>query len=268
MRFLAVRRTRSAIRHGDEAEFSAKDGLRIAFGVIWAIDAALKWEPEFRQGFTDTLKGAAQGQPGWLHGWFQFWINVVQPRPDLFAYSTAVIETVIALALIFGFARKLTYIGAALFSFMIWATAEGFGGPYSASSTDIGAAVMYVVVFMGLLALNYESGPSRFSVDYLIERRVSWWYRVAEVGYRRHEPTPVSPAPRNPAAAIEQTPAHDQPAHDHDPPREGGRRYPFRPSNAARRPSGVISRSLLPTAIFAVAGIIAAHRKARIGGNT
>jgi nitrite reductase (NO-forming) len=78
----------------------------------------------------------------------------VQPRADFFAYSTAVAETLIALALILGFARKVTYIGAALFSVLIWATAEGFGGPYSSSSTDIGAAVMYAVVFMGLLALD------------------------------------------------------------------------------------------------------------------
>ncbi|HUY59567.1 MAG TPA: DoxX family protein [Solirubrobacteraceae bacterium] len=142
----------------------AKDLFRIAFGAIWVIDAAFKWQPAFQTGFADTLKRAAQGQPGWLHGWFQFWINLVTPNASFFAYSTAVIETMVAVALIVGFARKLTYIGAALFSVMIWATAEGFGGPYTAGSTDIGAAVIYAVVFMGLLALNYEGGPSRFSV--------------------------------------------------------------------------------------------------------
>lgn len=48
-----------------------------------------------------------------------------------------------------------------LTSLGIWAVAEGFGGPYNSGSTDIGAAVMYAVVALGLLALNYEGGPSR-----------------------------------------------------------------------------------------------------------
>jgi nitrite reductase (NO-forming) len=187
------------------AHCPAKDAFRIAFGLIWIIDAGLKWEPAFRTGFTSMLKEAAQGQPSWLHGWFHFWINMIAPNSGFFAYSTAVIETLVAFAVIFGFARKLTYISAAVFSVVIWATAEGFGGPYTSSSTDIGTAVIYAVVFMGLLALDYETGPSRFSVDSLIEQRVSWWHRIAEIG-PRDKPTesasttttttmPVAPAP-------------------------------------------------------------------------
>jgi hypothetical protein len=41
------------------------------------------------QELSDTLRGAAQGQRGWLHGWFQFWINLVAPQTSPFAYSTA-----------------------------------------------------------------------------------------------------------------------------------------------------------------------------------
>lgn len=37
-----------------------------------------------------------------------------------------------------------------LLSVVIWTTAEGFGGPYSAGSTDIGAAIIYPLVFAGL----------------------------------------------------------------------------------------------------------------------
>jgi nitrite reductase (NO-forming) len=173
------------------ANCRAKDTFRIAFGLIWLIDAGLKWEPAFRSGFTADLRMAAQGQPGWLHGWFHLWISMVAPNSGFFAYSTAVIETLIAVAVIVGFARKFTYIGAALFSVLIWATAEGFGGPYSSSSTDIGTAVIYAVVFMGLLALDYETSPSCFSVDTLIERRVSWWHRIAEIGPRSKPEKPA-----------------------------------------------------------------------------
>ena len=163
----------------------AKDLVRISFGVIWLIDAALKWQPGFRQSFMSQLMGQADGQPGWLRGWFKFWVDLQHPHPMVWAYLAAATETVIALALILGFARKLTYIAAILFSLLIWATAEGFGGPYTGRSTDVGTAIIYAVVFAALLALNYEAGPSRFSVDHLIEQRVPWWHLVAEVNGRR-----------------------------------------------------------------------------------
>ena len=37
--------------------------LRIGFGLIWAIDATLKWLPGFRDSFAAMLDAAAQGQP-------------------------------------------------------------------------------------------------------------------------------------------------------------------------------------------------------------
>ena len=57
-----------------------KDALRVAFGVIWAIDAALKWLPGFRSGYMETIMGQAKGEPGWLHPWFTSWINLQHPR--------------------------------------------------------------------------------------------------------------------------------------------------------------------------------------------
>jgi nitrite reductase (NO-forming) len=190
----------AGIVHRVRAHCRPKDAFRIGFGLIWLVDAGLKWEPAFRTGFTAMLREAAHGQPGWLHGWFHLWISMVAPNSSFFAYSTAVIETLVATAVIVGFARKFTYISAALFSVLIWATAEGFGGPYTSTSTDIGTAVIYSVVFMGLLALDYETGPSRFSVDSLIEHRVSWWHRIAEIG-PRSMPADVAATPVLPATA-------------------------------------------------------------------
>jgi nitrite reductase (NO-forming) len=181
------------------AECRAKDAFRIAFGVIWLIDASFKWRPQFSHGFTDMVNNAGQGQPSWLHWFYTFSHDVFTPHAYVWAYAIATLETLIGLALVLGFARKVTYILTAVTSLGIWAVAEGFGGPYSAHSTDIGAAVMYAVVAIGLLALNYEAGPSRFSLDYLIETRGSWWHRVAEVE-RRRKRAPVDVAPTLPAS--------------------------------------------------------------------
>jgi len=103
--------------------------LRIGFGVIWLIDAILKWLPGFRSGYMDTLMGQAQGQPGWLKPWFDFWINLQHPQPTFIAYLVAVIETLIVLALVAGLARKLTYSAAIVFSLLIWGTPKGSAAP-------------------------------------------------------------------------------------------------------------------------------------------
>jgi nitrite reductase (NO-forming) len=171
-----------------------KDALRIAFGVIWLIDATLKWLPGFKDSYMSTIMGIRDGQPQGLRWWFDFWINLQHPAVTFFWALVAVTETLIALALIFGFARKLTYIAAAGFSLLIWATAEGFGGPYTSGASDVGTALIYAVVFLGLLALNYYAGPSRLSVDYYLERRISWWWKLAEM--RKPEPAQLGlPAP-------------------------------------------------------------------------
>jgi uncharacterized membrane protein YphA (DoxX/SURF4 family) len=219
--------TRS-IRTGRSVPAWPKDALRISFGIIWLIDAVLKWLPGFRSGYMSMLMSQAQGQPGWLKPWFTFWINLQHPRAIFFAYFVAAIETLIAVAVILGFARKLTYISAAVFSVMIWATAEGFGGPYTSGASDIGTAIIYAVFFICLLALMAYTGPARYSVDYYLEQKISWWHKVAEVGRPVQEqpiqvtpaltpgpvisPAPIVPAPGTPDQARPAEPVGGRPA--------------------------------------------------------
>lgn len=149
--------------------------LRIIFGLMWAVNAAFKWQPAFKDDFLGQIKSAADGQPQWLHGWFHFWIQLLSHNPHLFAATIVIIETLIALALVFGFARRTTYLTAALFSILIWAIPEGFGGPYSASSTDIGTGIIYAVVFFSLYGLDRLATPAKWSLDKLIAKHITWW---------------------------------------------------------------------------------------------
>ena len=124
--------------------------LRIVFGIVWGIDAWFKWQPDFVNNFVTYLNGAQDGQPWPIHHWIVFWINTVGVDPTFFAYATAVGETAIAVTLILGAFNNLTAVVGTVLSTVIWSTAEGFGGPYTAGSTDIGAAIIYVLVFAGL----------------------------------------------------------------------------------------------------------------------
>ena len=59
----------------------------------------------------------------------------------------------------------------------MWSVAEGFGGPYvPGTSTDVGSAIIYSLVFLALLLVDV----GRFSVDRWIVRRVPAWRRISD----------------------------------------------------------------------------------------
>lgn len=158
----------------------ASAALRVAFGVIWAMDAALTWSSDFAVHYVGYLHNAAQGQAAWSGWWFNMWIDLVTPNTGIFVWLTRIAETALALALILGFARKTVYVIGALFSLLIWSTAEGFGGPYTVGAANMGSAIAYVLIFVALIAINTRGGTSLYSLDYYIEKRWPRWRRIAE----------------------------------------------------------------------------------------
>jgi uncharacterized membrane protein YphA (DoxX/SURF4 family) len=150
---------------------------RIIFGLVWAVDAALKFEPSFYRDMVSTIKAGDVGEPGWLNPWFHVWYRLIGINPHLFAIIVIIIELLITVSLLLGVARRTNYLLGALFSFLIWSVAEGFGGPYGSDSTDIGAGFIYVIVFLALYAAD-DLSPARLSLDPLLEQHFSWWATV------------------------------------------------------------------------------------------
>jgi uncharacterized membrane protein YphA (DoxX/SURF4 family) len=102
--------------------------LRIAFGLVWAVDAYFKWQPAFLNHLTDYVTGALPGQPGAVKSWIHFWHHIIGVDPHVFAYLVAAGETAVALALILGVFSNLAYGVGILLSLVIWSTAEGSVG--------------------------------------------------------------------------------------------------------------------------------------------
>ncbi|HJP97300.1 MAG TPA: multicopper oxidase domain-containing protein, partial [Rhodanobacteraceae bacterium] len=151
-------------------------------GLIWVANAAFTWTSGFAVHYVGYLHNAAQGQPAWSAWWFSGWITIVTPHVTLFVWLTRVVESALAIALLAGFARKTVYVLGALFSLLVWSTAEGFGGPYTVGATNMGAAITYVLIFVALIGINASGGRSPYSIDYFIEKRWPGWRRVAEWG--------------------------------------------------------------------------------------
>ena len=147
--------------------------LRIAFGCIWAIDAYFKWQPAFLNNFTSYLTMGAQGQPAIVQAWINLWIHVVSVDPHFFGIVVAIAETAIAIGLLFGFFTKIAMAGGIAMTLVIWSTAEGFGGPYVAGSTDIGAAIIYVIVF---IALWLGKCWRHYSIDSRLKNAAPWLF--------------------------------------------------------------------------------------------
>lgn len=158
----------------------ARTALRVAFGIIWVVNAGFAWTGQFAIDYVGYLRNAAQGQPAWSAFWFNTWIALVTPRAGLFIWLTRIIATALAAALVLGIARKSLYFAGALFSLLVWSTAEGFGGPYAVGAANMGTGIVYVLLFIALIAINSSSGPSPYSLDYYIEMRWPWWRRIAE----------------------------------------------------------------------------------------
>ena len=153
--------------------------VRIAFGLIWAVDAAFKIEPAFYHGLLTMIKTMGTGEPRWLNPWFNTWYRIVGANPHLFAVIILIFEVLISMSLVLGIARRLNYAFAALFSFIIWGVGEAFGGPYWSGSTDVGAGIIYVVLFILLYFVDGPIAPS-WSLDTYISERISWWHYIAD----------------------------------------------------------------------------------------
>ncbi len=160
---------------------SIKTIVRIIFGLFWAIDGALKFLPGFVDSFPNMIKDAASSQPSWLAGWFSFWASTTSTNPAFYVYSSGVLELALAFCLILGLLRKPAYTVSLLLSLFIWSIPEGFGGPYGPGSSDIGTGIVYAIVSLMLLVINATFGPSRYSLDFLIERKWRQWKKIAEI---------------------------------------------------------------------------------------
>ncbi|TMF45289.1 MAG: DoxX family membrane protein [Chloroflexi bacterium] len=145
--------------------------LRIAFGLIWAIDAWFKWQPGFISSFTDQITKAKQDQPQGVQSWLSFWAHLVGSNPHFFAYLAAAMETALAVFLILGLLTQLTCLVGIVWSLAIWAIPEGFGGPYKpGDSTDVGTALLYALMFAVLFAI---AAGRYYSIDQWLTPRLS-----------------------------------------------------------------------------------------------
>lgn len=78
--------------------------------------------------------------------------------------------------------RQVTFGFGTVFAVRIWAVGDGFDGPYTSGATDIGAAIMYAVIF-SVLQLAVRC-PIRVRDD---QRSVGWVRRRSPISRAARE---------------------------------------------------------------------------------
>ncbi len=131
--------------------------VRILFGLLWAFDAYWKWQPAFFEHSLSYLEQSQVGQPAWIVAYIGFVIAVIRLiGPIVFGIFAAALETVLAASLLLKRWQKWLLPIGFLYSFGIWTTAEGWGGPYlpgvTANRGDmLGTTNIYMVVYLYLM---------------------------------------------------------------------------------------------------------------------
>jgi thiosulfate dehydrogenase [quinone] large subunit len=168
--------------------------VRILFGVLWGIDAVFKWLPGFINGQTlgDELGAYQKVDIPIIHEYLVFVNSVGTANPAGFAVFIAIVETLVAIALITGTFSNVAFIGSALLSFGIWSGAEGFHLPWTKPGmTDLGPSVGYI---FASLALFFALAGSTWAVDTWLRPKLGRWSWLASPAAPTLSPATLSPA--------------------------------------------------------------------------
>lgn len=153
----------------------------VGLGVLWGIAGVSMFQSQFYLNVPALIRSASQGLPGFLSGWFHFWVFVSSLGSQPAVYAAGTFQILLAFALVAGFARKLAYYAGLVAAVFLWVVPEAFGGPFVLGAFSLGPGVVYATGLLALMALSAAHGTDLATVDGLIERRWPSWARLAEV---------------------------------------------------------------------------------------
>jgi hypothetical protein len=138
-------------------------GLQLGLGLIWLLDALLQFQPAmFTRSFPNqVLAPAAQGNPAWVAAPMTWSIRLIGEHVALDNSAFAVIQLLIALAILW---RPTTRLGLALsvpWALAVWWLGEGMGGVLTSAPSAVTGAPGAVILYALLAVLLWPVPDSR-----------------------------------------------------------------------------------------------------------
>ncbi len=131
--------------------------MRILFGVIWVVNTILQANAYYVNHFLGSIVARIKGQTSLVSHYLYAVVHVLTVLgPRHVAIGTVVLDAILALSLLTGLAlRPLARLGM-IYTFFLWTTVGGFGGPYIPGATDPGTAIVYTLTFFTILSVPSE----------------------------------------------------------------------------------------------------------------
>jgi hypothetical protein len=146
----------------DHAAMRALSWARIVFGVFFAINLGLHFNPQYAVQFAANVSHAAQAaQAPWLGAWAAGVLQVM----TFVGMSKAVallfgVEALLTVGLLTGWGFPALAWTGLVYELFLWSTLGGLGGPYTSGATDPGTAIVYALGFALLLLLRGWQGAA------------------------------------------------------------------------------------------------------------
>ena len=132
--------------------------LRIVFGVVWLLNTWFQAQSLLSKQFLASFSTQLAGQPNQLQDYMLSIFHGIQTVGYLpLAIAIIVIDLLIALSLLTGVGMRITIWVGIIYSFFLWSSVEGMGGPYGNGSTDPGPGIAYILAFVFLGLTNAGS---------------------------------------------------------------------------------------------------------------
>jgi hypothetical protein len=134
-----------------------KRGLQITLGLFWLLDGVLQLQHQmFSSNFANqVISPSASGQPLLISGPIHFGVHLILMHPAVYDSFFAIIQLLIAGAILNRKTVKFGLIGSILWGVAVWFGGEGMAGILSGHTTLVigapGAAIIYALIALAIM---------------------------------------------------------------------------------------------------------------------
>lgn len=147
--------------------------IQIVLGSLWLLDGVLQLQHQmFTANFVHAvIAPAAQGQPQFVSGVMHFWIRIFLHQPVLCNLLIALIQLGLGILILCRRTARFGLLSSAIWGLFVWYVGEGLGGLFTGRASLImgapGAAILYVIIALGVLPLSSDHHDNDYPASWL-----------------------------------------------------------------------------------------------------
>jgi cytochrome oxidase Cu insertion factor (SCO1/SenC/PrrC family) len=147
-----------AARARDYFASDSRRAYQTVLGLVWLLDGGLQFQGfMYTNGFVQSLKGTAAGQPHWAVNSIDWAANIANSNLTVFNTMFALIQVAIGLGLLYRKAVKPALALSIVWAFGVWWFGEGFGMIFAGTANPLNGAPGAVLLYALIAVLVWPS---------------------------------------------------------------------------------------------------------------